>query len=73
MNYETRNRIADGLVDVIAKVTFAALMTAFGAYLISHYLGNLRRSHEPPKPYGHELIAKLESRPGDLEKIVQEK
>ena len=71
--YETRNRIVDGLVDAIAKLAFAILMGGFAVYLVSHYTGNLRRPYEPPKPYGHELIAKPESRPSDLERIVEEK
>ena len=73
MNYETRNRIVDGLVDVIAKVTFATLIGGFAVYLVCSRISNLRRPYEPPKPYGHELIAKPESRPSDLEKIVEGK
>ena len=60
-------------IDITAKVVFATLMGAFAVYLASSKINNFRKPYTPPQPYGHELIAKPESRPNNLEKMVKEK
>ena len=65
--------ITDRLTDVVAGIAFAALMTAFGAYLVGHYLGNLRRPYEPPRPYMGELSQSTALKEGNLEEVIKGK